>query len=244
MLGIHSYDHDEVEDSSNSYLIGDPSPLSRQIGLMVNGTVDSAGNTPYSNFITNATSREHTLWLDANHENVTVDKFYNQLYNYWGNDNLYLYSANDVNLKYTVTGVYDENDNRIECDTVTVHLYAEPIDNNTSYKYSVYTLPIILSSDHTTPATAAYIKFTVEVVDESAPILAPVNVPIYQQSTNTTMTARYIVADHAIDIGDGYIPLADVYDDGWIMMKYTETLYYGQTAVTVYYDDFTGTWPG
>ena len=244
VLGIHSYDHDEVEDSSNSYLIGDPSPLSRQIGLIVNGTVDSAGNTPYSNFITNATSREHILWLDANHENVTADKFYNPLYNYWGNNNLYLFSANDVNLKYTVTGVYDENNNKIECDSVTVHLYVEPINNNTSYKYSVYVLPIILSSDHTTPATAAYIKFTVETVNESAPILAPVNVPIYQQSTNTTMTARYIVADHMIDIGDGYIPLADVYNDGWIMMKYTETLYYGQTAVTVYYDDFTGTWPG
>ena len=242
IVSIDSYNHAETSDISRAFIIGDPS--SKEIGLLLNGTVDSTGNTPSSNFLSIATSTIHTLWFSSNHEDVTINNIYNTLYNNNGSDNLYLFSNNNINLKYNIIGVYDVTGNKIDCDDVTIHLYAVPLENNTGYEYKVYTLPIVLSSDHITPATAAYIKFTVDIINESAPVLAPVDVPLYQQSTNTTITAKYIVVDRVIDIGNGYIPLADVYNDGWIMMKYTETLYYGQTAVTVYYDDFTGTWPG
>lgn len=240
LVGFNSYSHDETTDISKAYFIGDPS--SKEIGLTLNGTLDVAGNIPNSNLITNTTSKVHTLWFNSDKSNIVINKFYNKLYNSHGDDTFYLYSNNDVNLKYNILGVYTADGTVVECDNVTVKLYVEPVDGG--YRYAVYALQITLSSDHSTPATAAYIEFTVEIVNESAPILDQVNVPMYQQSTNTTTTARYVAVDRAIDIGDGYIPLADVYNDGWIMMKYRETLYCGQTAVTVYYDDFTGTWPG
>jgi hypothetical protein len=111
---------------------------------------------------------------------------------------------------------------KIDCDNVTIRLYTVPLDNDTGYEYRIYSLPITLASDHTT-VTAAYVKCTVEIVNE--PAQGVYLVPVYQQSTNTKLTAKYIAVDRTINIDDEYISLEEFYDRGWIMMKYHKIVY-------------------
>lgn len=240
LYSIENYSHDEVTDTTKAYFIGDPS--SKVLELIGNGTKDINDQSAYSNFVTFGANNVHTLWFSGSGSgsDVTLDKFYNTLYNKQGSPYLYMYSNNNVNLTYHIIGVYTSDGAAVSDSDIQLSLYVEPLSS--TYVYKVYAISDRASSNN--PITASYIQFTVELDNiHSATVLTPVNVPMYKQQDNTTVTARYIQADQAIDIGNGYVPLANVYNDGWIMMKYSETLYYGQTAVTVYYDDFTGTWP-
>ena len=243
LASIESFEHSEVNNIANAYIKGDPVLTSRVLALFGNGVRDINNQLPWSNFVTYIPNKIHTLWFSNSEarSDVTLDTFYSPLYNKQGSADIYIYSSNDVNLIYHIVGVYTSDGTAVIDSDIQLGLYIEPSDS--SYVYRVYA-----KSNRSflgTPIVASYVRFTVEIDNSNtAAVLAPESVPMYRQRDNTTVTARYIQDDSVIDVGNGYVSLASVYSDGWIMMKYSETLYYGQTSMIVYYDDFTGMWPG
>lgn len=201
-------------DDPEVYVEGDPS----NNHLYVNG---KSSQYDVASYITYKTSKVHKLWLSPNKVDTEVQS--SALYNAQGSDEIYYYSCNDKRFAFTILGVYTANGTKIDSDNMSITCM---VGN------SKYHVRLINSGSS---VSAAYVTFTVKVYDGESPTAQVVSV--FNQSTGLTYTADYDPIVGSITFNGQIMTMADFYSAGYIIKKYSQILYYGEEALTVYYDD-------
>lgn len=145
--------------------MGDPSSKELLIDFVANNNhhfeqTDSGEKAAY-NYITFKKSKTHKLWFSGDHKNVQLTNT-NALYNMRGTTNIYKYSSNDVNITYTVLGIYTEDGVKLDA---TCNMNCTIESRNGVRKYVVSYSGLTESN-----ISAAYILFTVKVVPGSVEV--------------------------------------------------------------------------
>ena len=156
-----------------SYITGHPAAayISPETGneykksVLINKNNQSHADSSDYNYITYKTSKIHKLWFSANKHDTSLNKTAGRdehiLYNDAGSYKHYIYTNeydNLTTLQYTVLGVYDENNNKLDYD---VSLQCPIINGEYFLHYNI--------SDN---FTAAYVLFIVNVLPEPTEIIA------------------------------------------------------------------------
>lgn len=107
------------------------------------------------NYITFKKSKTHKLWFNSRHINANLKSKGNQLYNFYGNSEIYKYTENTAGFRYTILEVYDESNKPLNYKSGVLRCYSD------GYSYIVEANNLINNSD-VPISTAAYILFRVE----------------------------------------------------------------------------------
>ena len=108
------------------------------------------------NYITFKKSKTHKLWFNSRHINANLKSKGNQLYNFYGNSEIYKYTENTVGFRYTILEVYDESNKPLNYKSGILRCYSD------GYSYIVEANNLT-NDDDVLISTAAYILFRVDV---------------------------------------------------------------------------------
>jgi hypothetical protein len=224
--GIASAQNSDGDEFTNlsMYLIGDSS--SKELFINLNGDTHNILSS-----VLYRTSNLHKLWFNQAHTNVAINvDAVVDLYNYVGSQYLYDVNNNNVAITYTIIGIYDENDNPISIYDKSVTCYA--IEQNGSVKYGICKF----SNSSDSQINAAYVVCKVSTSAGSLPLAAQ-TVTVFRQSDASSYEAELNSSTGTITFNNQTMTISDFYTAGYIIQKYSTTMYYGDESLTVYYDD-------
>ena len=161
-----------------AYLYGNPSTGE----LFLNKNKDYTYPHSKYNYIAYKTSKVHKLWFSNTHKDTLLSKSV-EIYNQAGNSNIYEFTENNVNLEYTVIGIFDEHGKQVTYNSGSINCYVR------NHKYSLVASEFI--DDYGQPVTAASILFRVKItqgsMDESTDSSVDANMIVYCNGTMPAM---------------------------------------------------------
>ena len=159
-----------VEDSKHYVEI---SPSNHALYLNIANSVNVINNDNY-NYVTYKKSNVHQLWFNNNKENVLVNDLKNIMYNHAGSSDIYYFTNNDRSFLYNIIGVYTANGSKVNYKSFNIGCYyiTDTTGNSPVTKYVVYSTKLL--DEQNNPLEAAYVLFTLKIIDGSVPDAATI----------------------------------------------------------------------
>lgn len=154
-----------VEDSKHYVEI---SPSNHALYLNIVNSTNVYNNDNY-NYVAYKKSSVHQLWFNNNKENVLVNDFKNIMYNHAGSSDIYYFTKNDRSFLYNIIGVYTANGNMVNYKSFNIGCYyiTDTTGDAPVTKYVVYSTKLL--DEQNNPLEAAYVLFTLKIIDGSVP---------------------------------------------------------------------------